>query len=216
MFTAGTNLGRNVNFTVTVFVKSQILIRLISFPIILCKFCHTWEKSNEHCCHSTQNRNKSYHALGKPNICSQYLLKGKHEILRAQSLHEHTRHFMFLGHSTEDSLFSLDTGFYLQKYQVLITYIFILGTPWAHVPFFHVIKKGSFSIRTLPLATIKHKFFFRHTNATHTSYYSAQNLTIQGLYLRENANGSAGGLQCDNLCANRPVIPEKRSFNMAT
>jgi hypothetical protein len=69
-----------------------------------------------------------------------------------------------------------------------------LGNTWAHVPFLKKKKKGSFSIQTLPLATIKHKFFFRHTNATHTSYYSAQNLTIQGLYLRENANGSAGGL----------------------
>jgi hypothetical protein len=58
-------LGRNVNFTVTVFVKSQILSRLISFPIIQINFL-------------------------------------PHLII----------HFMFLGHSTEDSLFRLDTGCY--------------------------------------------------------------------------------------------------------
>jgi len=48
------------------------------------------------------------------------------------------------------------------KYWVLITYIFISGIPWAHVAFFHVIKKVSISIWTLPLAIITHTYIHTH------------------------------------------------------
>lgn len=156
MFTAEKYLGRNVNFTVIVFVKSQILIRLISFPIISCKFCHTWEKSNQHCCHSTQNNatDKSYHALDKPNICSQHLPKGKREILGTITTWTHC-HFMFLGHSTEDSSFSLDTECYSQNIRFwLPTYLYRAILKHTFLSF--MSSKVSLSVWTLPLATITH------------------------------------------------------------